>query len=808
MRKHIFILTGFLFLSAMVSCVQAVDEPDAATAGTEKLYARIDGNSKAAVTDGGIVSWQKTDDIGVFTSLSNIRVFKVASIESEVALFTAVLQPQEQPQALAVYPAVSFAGLSGDAAQIIYPSEYTYEENAMKAPMAAEMDNGDELMFRHVGGLIRVACPVIPTGAVTFGLVASGRKIAGNFTVPVAEYMYAVTEDAVSGNEVKVRFEEGTSSMAFNVPLPTGHYENISANFYDADDKVLSTHMLYSGLTVERADMFLTSLNHLNGTLIEAGNTRVGIVCDDQGTGIEGVPVTDGYKFVVTDENGVYQFVAHEDSRAVYLSHPAGYELPVDDNGQHMFWSAGPYRNDFVLTKRTLPCDDFSILAFSDVHFYNEGANSTDELVGYNHTVLPDMNAYLSNFENVIAINCGDVVTNCTARLPDSKKEFAKIKSAGKTVPMLMSIGNHDYNNSGSSALECSQDWFDTYGPTDYSVNIGKVHIVCMSNIIYTGNNDGGYGKAIKYDKGLTDEQWEWLKQDLALVENKADKMLILSFHCPVFSNNYAHAADIRNLLKTFGEAHIFSGHNHYNTPRQFTDTWKGLEGRIPYEHNMPALGGLWRGTKKILGTKTEHSSLGNDGTPNCYHVYKVEGNSITARYLKAIGQDASYQFRIYDGGAVYHEPLESKYSSVSGDIDGMFYFDWKTLWESSEGFDPTGCFIVRVFDAGTRGLDCNVYFTRNGVRSEMTRVKATHRDQCTFSYLWNNELLNSNSSYGTAYTGAKTQSFWYIEAPSGSPSLETDWKVEVEFTEKAGIRTYESATIQTDYTGFSHSIY
>jgi len=104
--------------------------------------------------------------------------------------------------------------------------------------------------------------------------------------------------------------------------------------------------------------------------------------------------------------------------------------------------------------------------------------------------------------------------------------------------------------------------------------------------------------------------------------------------------------------------------------------------------------------------------------------------------------------------------------------------------------------------------VNCNVYFTKGGVRHMMTRVAKTHRDMCSSSFLWNNQYMNTNSSYASAYLGGKTQNFWYYPAPSGDPSSETDWKVEVEFVETDGTRTFESSTIQKDYTGFSHSIY
>ncbi len=806
-------LTGLLMLSIFVSCEKnpaGNDFEDSKVRGTVELFARLGESTKATVTEQGVASWQATDEIGVYTTASEIRTFKVSSITDGVAMFTAVLKSGEQPQTLAVYPASSFKSISAETATISYPATYVYGEDALRTPMTAQVTSDNVLSFKHVGGLIRIACPAVPSKAVSFRLKAEGKKIAGNFTADLSAEMTVGTVDGTSNTSTEVTFASGGSAKAFNIPVPTGEYGKISAGFYDADGNLIHEYDLYSSLSVARADMYVTSLSSLNGTLIDANNTRIGLVCDQDGKGIAGVPVTDGHTYTTTDRNGVYQFVAHADSRAVYLSHPAEYELPVDANGQHYFWATDTYRNDFILTRRTAQTDNFSILAFSDVHFFNEGASSNDEQTGFNNTTLPDLNAYIQGYDNLIAINCGDVVTNVTKTLPTSKQEFAKIKKGGKTVPMLMVIGNHDFNNGGTSFLECSEDWFNTYGPTDYSVNIGKAHIVCMSNVLYEGQADGGYGKCIKYGKGLTDDQWAWLQADLSMVQDKADKMLIMCFHCPIFSDTDPHFGDIRNLMKTFGETHIFSGHNHHNTTRQFTDTWKGLSGRIPYEHNMTALGGLWRAAKKTLGYKSHHASIGNDGSPNSYHVYQIKGNEMTAQHYKAVGKEASHQFRIYDGGAKYSDPVEGGYASLTGELNGLYYFDWKSLWEqsSSENFDPTGYFIVRVFDAGTRGLNCNVYFTKNGVRTPMTRVTKTHRDLCSSSYLWNNEYMNTNSSYAAAYLGGKSQSYWYYPAPSGSPSTETDWKVEVEFVEPDGTRTFESATLQTDYTGFSHSIY
>ena len=44
----------------------------------------------------------------------------------------------------------------------------------------------------------------------------------------------------------------------------------------------------------------------INGTKIASSNTLVGLISDSKtGKGIAGVPVTDGYTFTTTDENGI-----------------------------------------------------------------------------------------------------------------------------------------------------------------------------------------------------------------------------------------------------------------------------------------------------------------------------------------------------------------------------------------------------------------------------------------------------------------------------------------------------------------------
>lgn len=755
------------------------------------LTARISPSSKASVSRDAIVSWSDGDRIGVYTNASKIRAFNLQSRSGNQATFIADLPAGENPDEIVVYPYTGFKSFDGTSVTVNYPSSLVYAEAAMVSPMAALLPS-ETLTFVHLGGLISVDCDDVPSDAASFRLIADGKRITGNFTFLPGAAMSVCTEPSSSGNTAKVTFTPGTANRRFNIPVPAGYYPSLEAAFYDAEDDLIYKWTVLENLTVAAGDMFLRtpSYSSINGTPISASSTRVGLITNSvTGEGIPGIPVTDGYSYTTTDEHGVYQFVAHADARCVYPSVPAAYEVPLGQDGEPHFWKTGNYRNDWTLTPRLQSWENFSIISFSDVHFYKKD-DWSEGVEKFSARVLPRLNATVAALDKVIILNTGDLVSNCTHRLPETRAAYAQIKKNGVTVPMFPTIGNHDFNNAYSSILDCSRDWFGVFGPLDYSVNIGKAHIVCLNNLQYrTDDPDaqpGNYGTYMPYNKGLTDEQWTWLQADLATVSDKAGSLLILCVHCPVFNNDWPHAGDIRNLLKTFGESHILSGHNHYNIHRQFTDSWKGLSGHLSKEHNQPPLGGLWR------------SALASDGSPMAYHVFSVSGNVITRELYQAVdSDDASLQFRIYDGDVSYHVAVDDTFNGNKDADDNLLHFDWKTLWTSSTDGDTSGKLIVRLFDGGTRAVDVNVYLNEGGVRTPMQHASATHRDQCTFSFFWFNTTLNSN--WAQTYYQARTQNYWYASKPSSD-----DWKVEVEFVEPSGSRWYESSTIQTDYSGFA----
>lgn len=518
---------------------------------------------------------------------------------------------------------------------------------------------------------------------------------------------------------------------------------------------------------------------YLNNTeLIEENNLR-GLITDEKGNPIAGVAVSDGYDVVTTDANGVYQFAAHQDARLLSVSVPAEYEIPYKDNRPDFWVSIDPteyeIRTDFTFKKRASPADNFTIFSLADTHvktaehyerFSTETMTDLEQLVGpgnYN--------------QNSFAVILGDIVF-------DSYEQVENVKTSlvNSPVPVFPCFGNHDSSSSvGESELDLISKYQQHFGPVDYSFNIGKAHVVFMKDMIYEGKSPYGT-EGHNYAQGILDHQLEWLKKDLAAVDDKENKLIIMCVHIPLRgtgngSKNYR--AVVNEMLK-FKEAHVLSGHHHgvYNHIPSSDVT---VGGKTFYDHNQVAAAGSWW-----------KSHLNPDGSPNGYMVYNINGNTVADYAYKGTNQDAGYQMRVYDGGVTYSAPYPWwNYSNWTQS------FMWKTL-----GMDLTGKFVVHVFNADTR--DWVVNFVQNGVSTPMTRTSSAWYDVASYAFA---AYYTDWSSGGKERYSTKVEStnFWYIDAPSGKPAQEKDWYIEAIHTVNGKSVRYTASELHDKFTGFPY---
>ena len=524
-------------------------------------------------------------------------------------------------------------------------------------------------------------------------------------------------------------------------------------------------------------------VTEINGTKIDPNNNLIGLISDaSTGKGIPGVPVTDGYSFTQTDANGVYQFEANRYCRNVYYTTPSNYKVALSQSKTPAFYSTKTIdryavnRNDFVLEPLESEEKDFTLVMISDPQ-----CQSDTHVERFKTETMMDIRSAISGsgYGNVYAVTLGDVIYDNQAQWEPMVNALSNVSiGTDKYLPVFNCIGNHDHNNAGVSEYTATQSYVDHFGPTDYSFNRGDAHIVVMDNIMYLKSTSGATYNACEYTQGFTKQQYEWLKADLDLVENKAEKLLIFCAHAPfrngssVNVNKDKYYGEFLQLFSQFKEAHIMIGHTHY--PENYIHPGYVCKGGKPiYEHvHAAASGGFW------------WSDLCTDGSPNGYGIYTVEGASITDWVAKSTGRTEATQLRAYDGNMKYTGSKSENYA-------------WESMFKD--------CFIATVWNDDKVNWKVE-FIPKGGAPIEMKRVTSGQRDWCAYSFLINEAgRSKTNTSYHK-----QLLHYWYVKAPSGSPSTEPDgWEIRATQTIPTSGKTHVYSVTQlqdhqTDpYTGF-----
>ena len=407
------------------------------------------------------------------------------------------------------------------------------------------------------------------------------------------------------------------------------------------------------------------------------GATVSGVV-EVAGKPLAGVVVSDGYEVTVTDKKGCYYLASEKKNGNVFISIPAGYEVPTE-GAMPQYWAtltqpAGiAERHDFTLTP--VNNDKHVIVALTDIHL----SNQVDDIRQFRENAMPAIRAEIEKYRSQGI----PVYTMC---MGDSSfdlfwydylfdiNDFRNILGAvDYPTPVFHTMGNHD--NDGATPHDADTDFNATkayrkaFGPTYYSFNIGGVHYVMLDNIVYKNEPEGGLFKPGKnivgrrnYDHYINDEQLEWLRKDLSYVTDKSTP-IVLGMHCPVYvyKAHKAPAKDLDNpeiitrfvtpekaaafseILKDYEQVHILSGHTHKNLTCYGRDDKSQPLIANTIEHNFGAVGGSWWFTGAHGGL-----TLGPDTAPAGFEVFPVDGKHIEW-YYTSVDDGPDKQFRTFD---------------------------------------------------------------------------------------------------------------------------------------------------------------
>ena len=531
------------------------------------------------------------------------------------------------------------------------------------------------------------------------------------------------------------------------------------------------------------------------------GNIRGQITDSKTGAPIAGVSVSDGYTVTTTDADGNYAFYGNELTRTVFISVPAEYEIPTDKDGHPAFYTNGQFNDpqkeyavSFKLTPREKVSDKFILCAAADVHIYdgtdkNYPKNRRSDLTQFKEDCLPDMLNTMEglngggSYNDCLVLFAGDQMSDNMEKVVPFKNTLANKTVNNRKVVFLHCIGNHDFANrdlvdKDPTSYNASKTFVENFGPMDYSLNIGNAHIVVMNNMIVNSKDNwtrDDQVECVGYGKGITDDQLEWLKQDLACVKNPEKKVIILCVHVPIYNDSYRNYQQVVKLMGDFNEGHIVSGHSHNIKNYIHKQTCKN--GKGIYEHNLQSLAGDWW-----------FSNLSSDGSPRGYKVFRFSGNKLFDSVNKAVGASSNYQMRVYNGNDSYSGTTAGGGTPAKGTWPNNDTYTWDQAYKNY--------FLVRVWNADE---NWTVTFVQDGVEKQMTRLSSIV-DQCTQAFGCNFQ----KKIYGASFSH-KTDNFWTIEAPCGDPAKESGWKIVATHKSSSGmLKKYECNIIQSDYTGFA----
>ena len=303
----------------------------------------------------------------------------------------------------------------------------------------------------------------------------------------------------------------------------------------------------------------------------DAGNDLYGVVSDKEGNPLSGIVVSDGFQCVSTDARGFYQMKRNAQAEFVNYSIPSGYK--AKSNQFYQTLKADKEEYNFKLEKLADNENHFYLLAIADPQVTNN-----PEITRFTEETLPDVKATLATLSlPVYGICLGDIVNN---KMEHMKAMNTLLNST--TMPMFACIGNHDKDpQTDTSKPRTTKSYTAQFGPLNYSFNRGKVHFICLDNIIFSNTDD--------YVAGFTDEQVEWMRQDLQYVPK--DRLIILYYHIPVRESNAQNREEILSLLKGYDHVKLMCGHTHYNQNYQITSPIQ-VEERI----TGAACGAWWHG--------------------------------------------------------------------------------------------------------------------------------------------------------------------------------------------------------------------
>lgn len=592
--------------------------------------------------------------------------------------------------------------------------------------MCGYVKSGNSVALNHLATVLRLPIRASESGLELTKVVVtsiSGAKIAGEFAVDCATATITPCEGAKNSITYSLPKKFTLSideDRLLYIALPAvdlglcgiefvmSNGDKMRAN-WQADNVAAGVVREFKSITFKAGETCLLPAMGAMDDDLEVPYTVVsGYVRNTSGAGISGVAVSDGFSVVTTNAKGFYSMIVSPDTWYIFISLPSEYEVPTNEYGQPCFYKKyDPTQSNYNFELKPLAGGKetkFSLFVLTDTHVSTSyrRARFREETIAsikrhLNNEVPKDMPCY--------GFTLGDLVSNSSTNNTGAERVNVRDLLSKESVgfPVFQVMGNHDntfwdannpiYADSRNSTynIKAQREHEDIFGPANYSFNRGDVHIIGMRNIIYMSNSVNN-----NYEVGFTDEQWEWLKQDLALVPK--DKMVVLGCHIRLHGETKNHIGDVTALLGEYKEAHIFSGHSHVQRHHENSGSTKKV-----FEHNLAAVAGAgW------------YCKMCEDGCPIGYNVFVGEGATFSDWYFMSFNKGTDtrpQQMRLYRGNALTgaEAPSAPGTTDNKSGVKGYYSFNFADNVLLANVYNADTKWVIKVYEDGVYSGDMTV---------------------------------------------------------------------------------------------------
>ena len=426
----------------------------------------------------------------------------------------------------------------------------------------------------------------------------------------------------------------------------------------------------YMTYQIDNIEVRRTDLSYIP----EDANVTGTVTCEGQP--MQGVVVSDGEHVTKTDAEGRYYLQADlETASHVFITIPSGYEMTGRKNQiAPAFFAALKNTEtvqicDFQLKK--VDQTNYTILTMADSHVLKGAANfgSTKDRTLFMNEFLPKWKSYANEClakGPVYGIHLGDMtqrgywkkkVTILGSSYTVDNYTLANYCSDLKSspVPIFSVMGNHDHDipqsgTFGEDEQHLARKSFNSaVGPAYYSFEIGAEHYIVLDNVVIinsdSGTNNYNDNTATGYKVKIDSKQLQWLKDDVAQIDQTKIKGVVICTHCQFYYANKSLATIRANEVLAAVNKYpvtLLIGHSHvYRYLEANTPTYS----KSVREYLTPAL----------MGTAWHDSMTCTDGTPASFVAFTFsDGKTNSHEIIPFSNLNKDLTLRAYDKDSGY----------------------------------------------------------------------------------------------------------------------------------------------------------